>query len=389
MSIMSEHEMLNRLIKIGVALSATHDLKHLLKLIVSEARSLTSSDGGSLFLKEGDFLRFLVSQTASLDSRRFSTMTIPLFKDKAIEINDESIAGYVAGSKKTEIIDDVYTIAHDKPYHHNTLFDSLATYRTRSMISVPMLDEKQEVIGVLQLVNHMDEYGEVAGFPENVVELAEAVASFAAVAVRNARLLDQLREVQFDTIVRLSNAVEFRDNDTGKHVHRVAEYSRLIAKALGISEEMQELIRVSSPLHDVGKVAIPDAILNKPGKLTEEEFKIMETHAEVGKQIMAGSNSPMLKLGEEISWTHHEKWNGKGYPRGLKGEEIPIVGRIVALADVFDALACKRVYKDAFPMEKVLSIIREDSGTHFCPSVVDAFFSVYPEVMAVRKNLHD
>ena len=144
------------------------------------------------------------------------------------------------------------------------------------------------------------------------------------------------------------------------------------------------MILYASPLHDVGKLGTPDAILLKPGKLTSEEYEVMKDHTTIGARILSGSSSPLLQLAERIAISHHEKWNGTGYPAGLKGEEIPLVGRIVALADVFDALASKRVYKDAFPMERVLEIIHNDSGTHFDPTVVDALDRCLPTLLEIK-----
>src|SRR5262249_13583405 len=157
-------------------------------------------------------------------------------------------------------------------------------------------------------------------------------------------------------------------------------YSALIAKSMGRDSEYVEVMRLASPMHDVGKIGIPDAILLKPGKLTEAEFEHMKKHTEIGARILGGSDVPLLKMSEMIALTHHEKWDGSGYPRGLHDTEIPIEGRIVALADVFDALTSRRCYKPAFTVDKALELIREGKGKHFDPQVVDAFQSALAEV---------
>ncbi|MCC6572171.1 MAG: response regulator [Planctomycetes bacterium] len=198
----------------------------------------------------------------------------------------------------------------------------------------------------------------------------------------------ELREARWETILRLSVACEYRDDDTAQHLKRMATYSQIIARNLGLSRVQVEMITVAAPMHDVGKIGVPDNILLKPGKLTSEEFKVMQKHPGMGARILAGSNSPLMKTAEAIALTHHERFDGKGYPRGLKGEDIPIEGRIVALADVFDALTTQRVYKPAFPIERSLEIIREGDGSHFDPKVTSAFFGAISAVKDVCNSMH-
>ncbi|MBI5311073.1 MAG: HD domain-containing protein [Actinobacteria bacterium] len=197
---------------------------------------------------------------------------------------------------------------------------------------------------------------------------------------------DQLALSQEETIMRLSIAVESRDAETGSHIERMGRYCALLAEKLDWSEGACELLRVASPLHDVGKIAIPDAVLQKPGALTPDERKQMEEHAAIGHRILAGSDSPLLDLAARIALTHHEKWDGSGYPNGLKGEDIPIEGRLAAVADVFDALTSDRVYRPAMPLEKALAILQEGRGTHFDPEILDHFFNSIDEVIAIRNN---
>jgi HD domain/B12 binding domain len=193
------------------------------------------------------------------------------------------------------------------------------------------------------------------------------------------KALSALEIAQAETVRRLSMAVEFRDEDTGAHIERIGRFSTLLARQIGMDDEVCARMVHAAPLHDVGKVAIPDAILLKPGKLTEPERAIVETHAEEGHRLLKGSSSAILDLAATIALSHHEKWDGSGYPRGLAGEKIPIEGRIVAIADVFDALTTDRVYRKAYPVEEAVAMMRADRGKHFDPVLLDAFMDVLQE----------
>ena len=195
---------------------------------------------------------------------------------------------------------------------------------------------------------------------------------------------DEIRRREQETILRLSRAAEFRDPETGDHIQRMAHYSWMIAVRLGLPPEQQQLILEAAPMHDVGKVGIPDHILLKPGKLDEAEFDVMRQHPVIGHQILADSGSPLLQMAAVIALSHHEKFDGSGYPLRLKGDAIPIVGRIVAVADVFDALTSARPYKPAWEMDRALAFMRDQRGLHFDPECVDAFLGCLDEVHAVR-----
>jgi CheY-like chemotaxis protein len=190
------------------------------------------------------------------------------------------------------------------------------------------------------------------------------------------RALSELEIAQAETVRRLSMAVEFRDEDTGAHIERIGRFSTLLAEQVGLEPDFCATLSHAAPLHDVGKVAIPDAILLKPGKLTAEERAIVETHAEEGHRLLRGSSSSILDLAATIALSHHEKWDGSGYPRGVTGEAIPIEGRIVAVADVFDALTSDRVYRTAFTVEEAVEMMLEQRGHHFDPVLLDAFMEV-------------
>jgi putative two-component system response regulator len=194
---------------------------------------------------------------------------------------------------------------------------------------------------------------------------------------------------QAETIFRLARLVEFRDEETGHHLHRMSSYCEMLARRAGCAEEHCELVRLASQLHDVGKVAIPDAILLKPGKLTPEEFEVIKSHAEIGFQMLAGSSTKVVRIGARIARTHHERWDGLGYPRGLAGEAIPVEGRIAAVADVFDALTSDRVYRSALPVESATRMMREERGRHFDPVLLDAFLDARTEIDAIREAYVD
>jgi len=199
----------------------------------------------------------------------------------------------------------------------------------------------------------------------------------------------EIRAREQELLFRMSRAAEFRDPETGAHIQRMAHYSALIAARLGLDQDTQELLLQAAPLHDVGKIGIPDYILLKPGRLTPEEFEVMKSHARLGHELLQGSSSGILQAGAEIALTHHEKFDGSGYPGGLAGEAIPLFGRIVAVADVFDALTSERPYKHAWPLDKAASYLRDLAGAQFDPACVEAFLAGWDEVQAVRERFFD
>jgi putative two-component system response regulator len=217
---------------------------------------------------------------------------------------------------------------------------------------------------------------------DRTAELWEAIA-------RLEKAEKNLRGSREETVQRLSIAAEFRDDETAQHIQRMSRYCSLLARKAGEDTERCELIRVASLMHDVGKIGIPDQILLKPAPLTPEERTIMEQHSEIGYRILAGSQSELLRLAAEIAWTHHERVDGSGYPLGIKGNEIPLDGRIAAIADVFDALTSDRVYKKAFPLGRAIEIMREGRGSHFDPKLLDMFLDSMDEVLLIREQYAD
>ena len=203
------------------------------------------------------------------------------------------------------------------------------------------------------------------------------------------KTFEKVKTASLDTIHRLSKAAEYKDEDTGAHILRMSNYSATVARKMGLDEETVESILYAAPMHDIGKIGTPDRILLKPGKLDADEWEIMKQHVVNGGRILEGSHAGFINLGEVIALSHHEKWDGAGYPQGLSGEKIPLPGRIVAIADVFDALTSKRPYKEPFSIEKSFDIIKDSRESHFDPAVVDAFFEVEDEILAVKEKYKD
>ena len=199
----------------------------------------------------------------------------------------------------------------------------------------------------------------------------------------------ELRLSREETIQRLAIAAEYRDGATAQHIQRMSHYCELLARKYGLPAERCDLIRTASPMHDIGKIGTPDHVLLKPGKFTPEEFDVISQHAEIGYRILSGSDAEILKVAASIAWTHHERWDGNGYPRKLKGEEIPIEGRIAAIADAFDALTTQRVYKPAFTLDYAVELMNKHRGTHFDPELLDIFFASRDEIQRIYDQYGD
>ncbi len=200
---------------------------------------------------------------------------------------------------------------------------------------------------------------------------------------------EELQRTQLQIVQRLGMAAEYRDEDTGNHILRMSHISMVLAKAAGWSQKNCELMLHASSMHDVGKIGIPDSILLKPGRLDAEEWELMKTHTTIGAELLADDDSELMKMAYEIALSHHERWDGSGYPSGLAGETIPKSGRITALADVFDALTSPRPYKKAWSIDDTLALVKDASGKHFDPELVDIFIQQLPNILAVRKQFLD
>jgi response regulator RpfG family c-di-GMP phosphodiesterase len=233
------------------------------------------------------------------------------------------------------------------------------------------------------ILNRPDELGEISLAMKNMAgSIKDGIHQIES-------LSDEIINTQKEIIYTMGEIAETRSKETGNHVKRVAEYSKILALKLGVTLKDADMLKLASPMHDIGKVGIPDEILNKPGKLTPEEFEIMKTHAQIGYDMLKHSNKPILQAAAIVSKEHHEKYNGKGYPRGLKGEEIHIFARITAVADVFDALGSDRIYKKAWEDEKIFELFNNEKGEHFDPKVIEAFFDSLDEIKIIRERFKD
>lgn len=387
---MLEGNIVEDLLDVSIALSSERDLEKLLDLILKEARRITHADAGTLYLvtKDGR-LEFMLSQVQTLFRRWGEKATRDRFHSFTMDISKKSIAGYVALTGETLNIDDVRKIPEDSSFSYNPAFDEKNDYQTVSMLVVPIHKRDGTISGVLQIINALDSEGQVISFDKSHEKLALSLASQAGVAIQNARLNKDLHSAQVETILRLGYAAEYRDKETSNHIKRMSKYSAVIANDLNFSGERVSDILFATPMHDVGKLGIPDSILLKPGKLTEDERKVMNEHTIIGGLILSGSDSKLLQLSKKIAMTHHERWNGEGYPNGLRGEEIPIEGRITAVADVFDALSSKRVYKDAWPLEKVTKYMKDERNRQFDGELVDILLRNMPIIEQIRENHND
>jgi len=384
------------------------DIDLLLEEILTRLRKFFGADAGSIYLREGDVLRFSYTQNDTLE-RRLPPGQKLIYKLFTIPINERSIAGYVAKEGIVLNIPNVYKIPENKPYKFDSHFDEISNYKTQSMITVPMLNQRGITIGVVQLINRKDKNGKPLPFTRDQEELLKTISATLAFAVERAQLT---REI----VMKMIKMAELRDpKETGSHVNRVGGYSLVLyqewARKKGIPEEEirkeGDTFKIAAMLHDVGKVAISDVILKKPGRLTEEEYEEMKRHTYLGARLFADPKSEFEQAALEVALNHHERWDGKGYPghvdimtglplpgyempdgtsRPKKGEEIPIYGRIVAIADVYDALLSKRVYKEDWDEEKAVEEIKNCSGQNFDPELVEIFISCLPTFRQIRER---
>jgi len=360
-----------------------------------------SSEAGSIFLIKDDALVFSYVQNDILFDR--DKARAALYTNLTIPISHESIVGHAALTRKNVLIDDAYNLPPDVPYRFNTSFDQEYGYRTISILTIPLLTIENRLVGVMELINARDKN-------QNVVPFSERSQLFVSLFANNAAVTIERGIINRELILRMMSMAELRDpSETGAHVQRVGAYSAEIyqrwAENRGLDDKeiktTRDLIRLAAMLHDVGKVGIPDAILKKPERLTDEEFNIIKQHTLYGARLFTSITSELDQMSLEIALNHHEKWGGGGYPSGTpelndkddgavlppkKGQEIPITARITALADVYDALCSPRAYKDAWDDEKAFQIIRENSSTQFDPEVVEAFFQITDVLSAIRKK---
>jgi len=294
---------------------------------------------------------------------------------------DFGIVGHAIQEKENLIINDPYNCEFfDKD------IDKKTGYHTNNILVIPIKNSEDKIIGAFQAINKMTKEGE---FTDKDVHRLLLAVTYTGKELESSMLYQEIENTQKEIIYTMAEIGETRSKETGNHVRRVAEYSKILALGYGLSSDETELIKMASPMHDIGKIGIPDAILLKPGKLTDDEFEIMKTHAQLGYNMLKHSDRKILKASAIIAHEHHEKYNGRGYPRGLKGENIHIYGRITAIADVFDALSSDRCYKKGWPIERVLELLKEEKGQHFDPKLIDVFFNNLDEIIKYKAKYED
>lgn len=341
-------------------IAAERQMDNLLVLMADLGRSIVSADRCSLWLVDEES-----GELWTKVAHGVSELRIP------------QNAGFVGCSVITGeplLIKDAY---QDSRFDRRS--DEKTHYHTTSVLTVPLMDSMGKVMGVFQAINKQ---GESQVFSEQDLERLKLTAVYSAKTVESAMLTAELEATQREIIHTLGEASESRSRETGDHILRVAEISKKLAEYLGLPREEVERIHLAAPMHDLGKIGIPDAVLNKPGKLTDEEYAVMKTHAEIGYKMLCNSKRKLLRFAANVARSHHERWDGRGYPLGLKGEDIPLAGRICAVADVLDALSCHRCYKAPWPEEKVKEEFVKMSGSQFQPEVVDALMAHWDDIYA-------
>ena len=299
---------LENLLQISIELSATQDRQKMLGTILTEARRLTRAQAGTFYIRRGNELEFAVAQNDAVDASKITRVLL----GQKLRIGAESLAGFVASTAQAVSVPSTYRLASSAPFRIHRDFDSQTGYRALTVLAVPLKCPDGEVVGVLQLFNRVGPGGAIEAFPDEPEPAVLSLASLAAVEVHNVLLSDRLKEAHLDTIIRLSMAAEFRDRHTAEHIQRISSLSGLIAMSFGWTDDQVELIRYASPMHDVGKIAIPDSILLKTGPLTPEERSIVERHPLVGAEILDNPTNDLMSMAHEIALFHHERWDGNG-----------------------------------------------------------------------------
>ena len=361
----SAEKQLAILLEFGKVINKTKSLDDVLESMANFARDILQADRCSIFI---------------YDKNKDELWSKVAHEVHPIRITAKrGLAGYAALSKETQIVVDAYN-----DYRFNREVDKATGYLTHTILSVPLLDNQENTIGVFQALNKKQ------GIFTNVdAELLLLISNYAASAIENAILYDKLRDTQTKIINKLASAAEFKDQETSKHTKRVGLYSALLAEKYGLSQEDIAKIELAAPMHDAGKIGIADKILLKPDKFSKNEFEMMKTHTQLGHDLLFDEENEYLKAAALIALEHHEKWDGTGYPHGKKGEEISIFGRIVAIADVFDALISVRPYKEPWSFEKAHTLLNENSGTHFDPALIALFNENIEKIHTIYQELKD
>ncbi|MDR2143484.1 MAG: HD domain-containing protein [Treponema sp.] len=412
---MSDSTDFKSILKLDSELNRIQDLDILLERILFEARKVVHADAGSIYVVEKVEEEGRVAEKLVIKYSQNDTMAKELppgqkliFSVFSIDINEKTISGYCALTRKLVNVSDVYNISPDASYSYSTAYDKISGYKTTSVLAVPLQTAEGRLLGVIQIINAIGKNGETVPFSKDDEFLISHFANNTTIALQRAYVTRAM-------ILRMIKMSELRDpKETGTHVNRVAGYAVEIydrwAYHHGVSESERErfrdILKIASMLHDVGKVAISDIILKKPGRFTPEEYRIMQHHTIHGALLFEDPQSPVDVIALDVALGHHENWDGTGYPGwidpvteqvikagpdgapfGKKGEEIPLTARIVAIADVYDALCSRRVYKEPWTIADVLAEIKQLGGTKFDPELVKIFFEILPSIKQIQ-NLY-
>lgn len=364
---LSSEELLKVIFDYTAKIANERDLTNVLLLMMDMGRKMVIADRCTVWLLDHAKKELWTKSAHGVDEIR-----IPI---------DSGIVGEVVRTGEAIFIPDAY-----KDSRFNQTVDQKTGYRTKSIVTIPFKNNDNEIIGAYQAINKMTE---ARIFTERDIEFLTLAATYCGKSIEAALLYNEIEETQKEILFIMGEIGESRSEETGNHVKRVAQYSYLLAKGIGLSEAEAELLKIASPMHDIGKVGIPDAILQKPGKLTKEEFEFMKTHTTIGYSLLKNSRRRIIQTAATIAHEHHEKWDGTGYPRCLKGEEIHLFSRITAIADVFDALSSERAYKKAWELERIVKLFNEERGKQFDPKLVDVFHKKLPEIIKIKEEFAD
>jgi HD-GYP domain-containing protein (c-di-GMP phosphodiesterase class II) len=342
--------------------------------LLRDTRRLLRCPAGAVHLVSGDKLVLAVVHNDVI-----SPSSLAQRRGERTAFDAPAVCANVARSGAPLVTADVSTL-HDAAW--DDTFEQRHGFRTRALLALPVTSSGGRVLAVVEL-----QHAEVGAFTPELEELGRALVVQAGLALEHALDVDRLRAEQVEVLFTLACIPEYRDADSRWHVRRISGYSRVVARAMGLDAAEARAVELASALHDVGKVGIPPEILFKPGKLSDEEFRITREHCALGHELLVGlGDAPALKLAAEVALAHHERWDGGGYPNGLAGAAIPLAARIVAVADVFDALTTRRSYKPALGVEQSMRILGQESGKHFDPDLVDAFGRVFSEILDVKRR---
>ena len=345
-------------------IAAERDMDNLLVLMAELGRSIVLADRCSLWLIDEDNDELWTKVAHGVDQLR-----IP---------RGAGFVGYSVRTGESLLIEDAYK--DDRFDRHS---DEKTHYHTASVMTVPLVDSHGKTMGVFQAINKR---GDNPVFSQQDLERLTLTAVYSAKTVESAMLTAELEATQREIIHILGQASEYRSQETGDHIHRVSDISYKLAKLYGLNDEECDQIRLATPMHDLGKIGIPDSVLNKPGRLTDTEYAVMKSHAIIGEEMLKYSKRRLLRFAATIAGSHHERWDGCGYPRGLKGEFIPLAGRICAVADVLDALASPRCYKEPWDEARVREEFVKQRGSQFQPELVDLLLEHWDELYSSYRS---